>query len=85
MEAPETGAAITETADALKIEEVLQRAHEIHRRHGGIFGYDFEDWVQAWSDLPGSSSRRDFAVAGETRSEAIVGTEVSKTCFRYDN
>jgi hypothetical protein len=87
MEAPETGAAITEAADALKIEEVLQRAHEIHRRHGGIFGYDFEDWVQAWSDLPGSGSRQDFAVAGETGPEAIIGdgTEVSESCFRYDN
>jgi hypothetical protein len=26
-----------------KIEEIFRRAQEIHREHGGVFGYDFED------------------------------------------
>jgi len=36
----------------LKIEGILRRAQEIHREHGGVFGYDFEDWLQAWEELP---------------------------------
>jgi hypothetical protein len=36
---------------ALHIEEVLNRAHEIHRAHGGLFGYDLEDWLQAEREL----------------------------------
>jgi hypothetical protein len=36
-----------------KIEEILRRAHEINREHGGMFGYDFEDWLKAWRELPG--------------------------------
>jgi hypothetical protein len=35
-----------------KIEEILRRAQEIHREHGGVFGYDFEDWLDAWRELP---------------------------------
>ena len=38
--------------DGLKIDEILRRAHEIHHEHGGVFGYDFEDWLQAWEELP---------------------------------
>ena len=37
--------------EALKIEEVLNRAHQIHRAHGGLFGYDLEDWLQAEREL----------------------------------
>ena len=36
----------------LKIDEILRRALEIHHEHGGVFGYDFEDWLQAWQELP---------------------------------
>ena len=41
-----------EATDGLKIDEILRRAHEIHHEHGGVFGYDFEDWLQAWEELP---------------------------------
>jgi len=34
-----------------KIEEILRRAQEINREHGGAFGYDFEDWLKAWREL----------------------------------
>jgi len=49
--------------ESLKIEEVLRRAREIHRRHGGVFGYDFEDWAEAWRELPqiGNTSEMHFA------------------------
>ena len=38
-------------SEALQIEEVMNRAHEIHRAHGGLFGYDLEDWLQAEREL----------------------------------
>jgi hypothetical protein len=36
-----------------KIKEILNRAYEIHRSHGGLFGYDLEDWLQAQQELTG--------------------------------
>jgi hypothetical protein len=39
-------------SDGLRIEEILRRAHEIHRERGGVFAYDFEDWLQAWGEQP---------------------------------
>ena len=79
--------AIQEAAEALKIEDVLRRARQIHRQHGGIFGYDFEDWVQAWSGFPASNGRTDFELAGEMDPQARAGhtQEVTESCFRYDN
>lgn len=37
--------------NARTIENLLRRAHEIHRQHGGILGYDLEDWLQAEREL----------------------------------
>jgi hypothetical protein len=68
MEAPEMRTASPQAPqmkDALKIEEILWRAREIHRQHGGMFGYDFEDWVQAWSEPPERSSRAELGLADE--------------------
>jgi replicative DNA helicase len=48
LEVPEMSVARTRTSEALNITEILRRAREIHRQHGGLFGYDYEDWVQAW-------------------------------------
>jgi len=45
-------AANPEGIDGLQIDEILRRAQEIHHEHGGAFGYDFEDWLQAWEELP---------------------------------
>jgi hypothetical protein len=41
-----------EVNEAVKIEEILRRAKEIHRERGGVFGYDLNDWLQAWDELP---------------------------------
>jgi hypothetical protein len=41
-------AAVTE---ASWIEEILNRAYEIRRARGGLFGYDLEDWLQAQREL----------------------------------
>lgn len=51
-ETRDEAAAGPEASDGLKIDEILRRAHEIHHEHGGVFGYDFEDWLQAWEELP---------------------------------
>jgi hypothetical protein len=40
-----------EVDNARTIENLLRRAHEIHRQHGGILGYDLEDWLQAEKEL----------------------------------
>jgi hypothetical protein len=43
---PPTGTADKEQAKG--IEAILRRARQIHREHGGIFGYDLDDWIEAW-------------------------------------
>lgn len=45
--------------NARTIENLLRRAHEIHREHGGILGYDLEDWLQAEREL-GEEHRATF-------------------------
>ncbi|HEV7967426.1 MAG TPA: DUF2934 domain-containing protein [Candidatus Acidoferrales bacterium] len=37
--------------EASQIEELMNRAHEIHRANGGLIGYDLEDWLQAEREL----------------------------------
>ena len=51
VEIPQTAAKGSQ-GDGFRIEEILRRAYQIHREHGGMFGYDFEDWAQAWNELP---------------------------------
>ena len=48
-----------ELENARTIENLLHRAHEIHREHGGILGYDLEDWLQAEKEL-GEEHRATF-------------------------
>jgi hypothetical protein len=65
-----------EVNDGLRIEEILRRAQEIHRESGGVFGYDFEDWLQAWRELAEKGSRRELElieanVAGSKRAHVI--------------
>ena len=47
--------------NARTIENLLRRAHEIHRQHGGILGYDLEDWLQAEKEL--AEEHRKFLLA----------------------
>jgi hypothetical protein len=87
MEAPAFGTVAPETRDELDIEKVLRRAREIHRQHGGMFGYNFEDWAQAWGFLPGRDGHTSSELAEEV--EPVVRTsnteEVCESWFRYDN
>lgn len=69
---PQTAARGLQGRDRFRIEEILRRAYRIHRERGGMFGYDFEDWAQAWRELP-----------AETGPELTPEdkTEVLKPCF----
>jgi len=71
MGTQEANAASVEMREALNIGEVLRRAREIHRRHGGIFGYDFEDWARAWSEVP-DQNERTGRVSPESTSTAVL-------------
>jgi hypothetical protein len=37
--------------DGLTPDEIRQRAFEIHVENGGIYGCDFDDWLQAGREL----------------------------------
>jgi len=50
-------------SEALHIEDVLNRAHEIHRAHGGLFGYDLDDWLQAERELFERNRPDDFRLS----------------------
>ena len=53
-EAVESQAEIFDEAAVTKaswIVEILNRAYEIRRARGGLFGYDLEDWLQAEREL----------------------------------
>jgi len=41
----------TQLAGAPSVEEIRQRAYEIHLERGGVHGRDQEDWLQAEQDL----------------------------------
>jgi Protein of unknown function (DUF2934) len=43
-------------SEGLHIEEILYRAHQIHRDRGGLIGYDLEDWLQAEREWVGEFS-----------------------------
>ena len=47
--------------EVVKIEKILRRAKEIHRERGGVFGYDLNDWLQAWDELPGARAEANGA------------------------
>ena len=56
--------------EAMHIQDVLGRAHEIHRSHGGLFGYDLEDWLEAERELADRNRPNDFQVDKTARAES---------------
>lgn len=68
--------------DAFSIEEIFSRAHQIHREHGGFFGYDLEDWVLAWRDLPQTAESKSSR-QNEQDSEFVSGQSsgMLEACF----
>jgi hypothetical protein len=73
--------------EAMQIEEVLNRAYEIRRAHGGLFGYDLEDWLQAERELA-ERNRTDKPRVEETthvESTALAPERNSKQCLGINN
>jgi len=58
-------------SEAVRIEQVLNRAHEIHRAHGGLIGYDLEDWLQAERELAQEHHPDNFQVKDTARGETL--------------
>lgn len=40
-----------EVANSASVEEIRQRAYQIHLARGGMHGWDQDDWLQAERDL----------------------------------
>jgi hypothetical protein len=57
-----------EIREGLKIEELLRLAHEIHRAHGGLFGYDLEDWLEAEREVTTRNRQSLWAIEQEAQS-----------------
>ena len=77
------GTTDSKVTDAFRIEEIVRRAHQIHREHGGFFGYDFEDWVLAWRDLPQKASGKQMEHVNEHSSGFVPGQRsgILEPCF----
>lgn len=58
--------------EALQIEKVMNRAHEIHRAHGGLIGYDLEDWLQAERELFDRNRPDHFQVEESAQAEPLA-------------
>jgi len=74
-------------SEALQIEEVMNRAHEIHRAHGGLFGYDLEDWLQAERELF-DRNRPDYFQAEESAHAEPLAWDRERNrqkCFGLNN
>src|ERR1700674_121447 len=74
-------------SEALQIEAVLNRAHQIHRAHGGLFGYDLEDWLQAERELI-ERNRPDHFQVEETAHPEPLPSEQGRNyqkCFGLNN
>lgn len=83
IETPQTAARGSQ-GDGFRIEKILLRAYQIHREHGGMFGYDFEDWAQAWGELPAETGP-EFTPKNKEVSEPLGLTDFgahSRYCHR---
>jgi hypothetical protein len=74
-------------SEALRIEEVVNRAHEIHRAHGGLIGYDLEDWLQAERELIERNQPAHFQAEATSQSEPPSEDQErnSQKCFAAHN
>ena len=66
--------------EGLRIEEILHRAHQIHRARGGLIGYDLEDWLQAERDSIGEIDQ-PFPIP-ETQSSGARTLEILTLHFK---
>jgi len=83
IEIPVAEAAQPQASGEFRIEEILRSARQIHREHGGFFGYDFDDWAQAWAELPLTALRATVQSTAENEVESAPTREreVLEPCF----
>jgi len=65
--------------EASWIEEILNRAYEIRRARGGLFGYDLEDWLQAQRELTERNRAGQFR-AKEIRHAGSAYRDQERNC-----
>lgn len=53
------------------IEGIMNRAHEIHRAHGGLIGYGLEDWLEAEHELFRKNRPEDFQHEETVHEESV--------------
>ena len=58
--------------EGLRIEEILYRAHQIHRARGGLIGYDLEDWLQAGTGKNRRNQQACFQIEIPERGSLLV-------------
>ena len=73
--------------DAIQIERILNRAHEIHRAHGGLFGYDLEDWLQAERELFERNEPGNFQLEETINAQPLLLDQERdcQECFGLNN
>jgi hypothetical protein len=74
-------------SEAWQIEKVLNRAHQIHRAHGGLFGYDLEDWLQAERELVETNRAEHLQIEETSHAEPVpLDQERNRQkCFGLNN
>ena len=74
-------------AEAIQIERILNRAHEIHRAHGGLFGYDLEDWLQAERESFERNELFNFQFEETTNTQPLLLDQERdfQECFGLNN
>jgi|SRR5882762_10126319 len=87
IESQETIFSQEEVGEALQIEEVLNRAYEIRRAHGGLFGYDLEDWLQAERELAERNRTDKLRIEETTHEESKQSDQERnwKQCMGINN
>jgi hypothetical protein len=82
IEVQERAAIGPQAQGGVEIEKIILRARQIHREHGGIFGYDFDDWARAWSEPHGSSHNKSEGAFESIKELAPeLKKEVFEPCF----
>ncbi len=64
-------------SEGLRIEEILHRAHQIHRAHGGLIGYDLEDWLAGGTGIDRRNQTAYFLIEKTEFEIELAGNSCS--------
>ena len=76
-----------EIHEAAKIEELLRNAHQIHRAHRGLFGYDLEDWLEAERRMAAKSDKafRELEHIAQSGAKAAEQRKAFSSCAGHNH